>query len=54
MQLETAPRLYLLPPTEVGGPKMKMSDFEIQVRSQVGDPSALLEEIERLSGIKVK
>jgi OST3 / OST6 family, transporter family len=53
MQFETVPRLFLLPPREKGASKMKMTDFEIDMRSALEGMSGFMDEVERLSGVKV-
>lgn len=53
MQLETVPRLYLLPPTTSDSPKMKMSDYEVESKFLMESASATLGEIHARSGIKV-
>lgn len=47
------PRLYILPPTLKDSPKMKMSDFEIENRLFMEGSTGLLEEILRVTKIKV-
>lgn len=54
MQLETVPRIYLLPPTNTSSPKMKVSDFEVEAGSMMQGASTALEEITRTTGIKVR
>ncbi len=54
MQLETVPRVYILPPTEVGSPKMKLTDFEIESKYLLESASATLNEIHSRTGVKVR
>lgn len=53
MQLETVPRVYLLPPTNSSSPKMRVSDFEVEAGALMQGASVALEEITRSTGIKV-
>lgn len=53
MELETVPRLYLLPPTNAKTPKMRIGDFEIEARALLDGTTALHEEIEQRTKIKV-
>jgi hypothetical protein len=53
MRLETVPRFYVLPPRNTSSPKLKMGDFEVPSMVVMEGSSKFLEEIERLSGIKV-
>jgi len=53
MQLETVPRVYVLPPTQTKSPKMKIGDFEVESKVLLDGTKAVLNEIESISGIKV-
>ncbi len=53
MQLETVPRLYLLPATSIDSPKMKLTEFEIESKHLLESASAALAEIHTRTGIKV-
>ena len=54
MQLQTVPRLYVLPPREVGASKLKMGDFEVDMRAaHDAGGGGLMTEIERLAKIKI-
>lgn len=52
MQFQTVPRLYILPPREAGQ-KVKMSEHELDMSAAHQGVAGLLEEVERLSGIKI-
>ena len=52
MKFQTVPRLYLLPPREAGA-KVKMSEYELDMSAAHQGVGGLLDEIERLSGIKI-
>lgn len=54
MQLETVPRVYLLPPTNTSSPKMKVSDFEVEAGALLQGASTALEVITETTGIKVR
>lgn len=53
MQLETVPRVYILPPTAASSPKMKISDFEMETKHLLESAAATLSEIHSKTGIKV-
>jgi hypothetical protein len=55
MNLESVPRYYVVPPRTIDSPKLKISDFEANVRSGGNDGSAaFIEEIKRLVGVQIK
>lgn len=54
MKLETVPRVYALPPREVGSSKLKMADYEIDNRGIIEGVELLLEGILKLVGVKVR
>lgn len=54
MGLETVPRLYALPPTKHDSPKMRMGEYEIEVRSLMEGAGAFLGDVESRTGVKVK
>lgn len=51
--LETVPRVYILPPTPAGAPKMKISNFEVDNRILLEGTSRIIEELNNLTGVKV-
>jgi hypothetical protein len=53
MGLETVPRVYALPPTKTGSPKLRMSDYEITVQSMLGGTQEFLSEVQRITGVRV-
>jgi hypothetical protein len=53
MNLESVPRYYVVPPRTVDSPKLKISDFEANVRTSNEGTAAFIEEIKRLSGIRI-
>jgi len=53
MQLETVPRVYVLPPTQTKSPKMKIGDFEVEAKVLLDGTKSILDEIESISGIKI-
>lgn len=55
MNLESVPRYYIVPPRTIDSPKLKISDFEANVRSGGADGSSVfIEEIKRLTGVHIK
>ena len=54
LQLETVPRLYFLPPVAAGSPRMKVGNFEVDNRLLMEGNARMLEEINSLTGVKVK
>ena len=54
MQLETVPRVYLLPPTTAKTPKSKISDFEVESRILLDGTASILGEVRSLTGVEVK
>jgi thiol-disulfide isomerase/thioredoxin len=53
MQLETVPRFFILPPREEGAAKLKMGDYEFEVQRALEGPASIMEEISKLSGVKM-
>eukprot|EP00596_Hydrurales_sp_CCMP1899_P005636 CAMPEP_0119035636 /NCGR_PEP_ID=MMETSP1177-20130426/2795_1 /TAXON_ID=2985 /ORGANISM="Ochromonas sp, Strain CCMP1899" /LENGTH=408 /DNA_ID=CAMNT_0006994205 /DNA_START=65 /DNA_END=1291 /DNA_ORIENTATION=- len=53
MQLETVPRFFVLPPREEGASKLKMGDYEFEVQKAMEGSSSIMEEISKLSGVKI-
>jgi hypothetical protein len=53
MQLETVPRVYILPPTVASSPKMKISDYEMETKFLLESAAATLTEIYSKTGVKV-
>ena len=53
MGLETVPRIYALPPTQSTSPKLRMSDFEVSVQSVLEGPKGFLDEVKRITGVRV-
>jgi hypothetical protein len=53
MQLETVPRIYILPPTTESSPKMKISDYEMETKFLIESSAATLSEIHVKTGVKV-
>ena len=54
MQLETVPRVYMLPPTTSKTPKSKISDFEVESRILLEGTASILGEVRSLTGVEVK
>ena len=53
MGLETVPRIYALPPTKSDSPKMRMGEYEIEVRAIMEGAKAFLADVESRTGVKV-
>lgn len=53
MGLETVPRIYSLPPTKSNSPKMKMGEFEIEVRKLIEGIGSFLGELGSRTGVKI-
>lgn len=53
LQLETVPRLFMLPPVTVDSPRAKISNYEMDNRVLLEGTSRLLEVIHTATGIKV-
>ena len=53
MALQTVPRMYLLPPRAVGASKMKIAEFELEMRAATEGPPGLMSEIDKVSKIKI-
>ena len=56
MNLESVPRYYVVPPRSIDSSKLKISDYEANVRGNGGSDgsAAFIEEIKRLTGIHIK
>eukprot|EP01038_Epipyxis_sp_PR26KG_P005135 gene5135-7151_t len=53
LEVETIPRVYILPATEIKSPKMKMNNHEVDVRVLMEGSSGLLDAINQAIGIKI-
>eukprot|EP01041_Mallomonas_annulata_P004551 gene4551-9030_t len=52
--IESVPRMILLPPRELNGPKQKISNYEMNNHEAVvGGVKAILNEIQRMAGIQI-
>jgi hypothetical protein len=54
MGLESVPRIYALPPTQEGSPKMRMQDFEIEIRAMTNGAKGFLEAVSEKTGVKME
>lgn len=53
MGLETVPRIYALPPTRADSPKMKMGEYELEVRSLLEGVGNFLQALEAMTKVPV-
>ena len=53
MGLETVPRIYVLPPTRSDSPKMKMGEYEVEVRSLMEGVASFLGQVEARTKVPV-
>lgn len=52
--MESVPHIYILPPREANSPKLNMIDYEIDTRLILEGTETLFNEIEKISGVKIK
>jgi oligosaccharyltransferase complex subunit gamma len=53
MGLESVPRVYALPPTTSSSPKMRMQDFEINIKDIVTGPKVFLQAVSNITGVQI-
>jgi len=54
MGLESVPRIYALPPTQEGSPKMRMQDFDIPVQVMVNGAQSFLKAVSEKTGVSME